>query len=81
MGREGFYYLLTITMKKTETMVKMDATPEKRPSPSKIKSIAAGFLFVLAGLLGSGEALAQKSDSLAIEPIDSLPKTEVKTPK
>ncbi len=77
MGREGFYSLPIITMKKTETMVKMDATPTKRPSPSKIKSLATGLLFALAGLLGSGEALAQKSDSLTTEPIDSLPKTEL----
>ena len=81
MGREGFYSLPTITMKKTVKMMETCATSEKRPSPSKLKFLATGLLFTLAGLLGSGETIAQFSDSLATAPIDSLPMPEVKTPK
>ena len=68
-------------MKTTEKMVKTCATPEQKISTSKVKTLATGLLFALAGLLGSGEAIAQMSDSLATAPIDSLPMPEVKTPK
>jgi len=80
MGQEGFYYLPTITMKKTETMVKMDATPEKRLSPSKLKSFMIGLFMVLSGF-GTGEVFGQISDSSATKNDSLPPKTEMEAPK
>ena len=67
-------------MKKTEKMVKMDATPKKRPSPSKLKSIIIGLFMVLSGF-GTGEIFAQVHDSSATKHDSLSPKTEMEAPK